>query len=117
MPRFADFAYTGFAANREWADANPEAARAFSRALNAATEQVLGDPRAAAAKIVDRMSAGDSRCCSRRSRHSRPPCPRTAASTPAAVQSTLTMMHEVEITDSAGDPAEGTLWTNAYNQC
>jgi hypothetical protein len=33
------------------------------------------------------------------------------------VQSTLTVMHEVGLTDDAGDPAEGVLWTNAYNQC
>jgi hypothetical protein len=35
----------------------------------------------------------------------------------AAVQSTLAVMHEVEITDTAGDPAEGVLWTNEYNEC
>lgn len=35
----------------------------------------------------------------------------------AAVRSTLTVRHEVEITDTAGDPAEGVSWTNAYNQC
>jgi NitT/TauT family transport system substrate-binding protein len=35
----------------------------------------------------------------------------------AAVQSTLAVMHEVEIIDTPGDPAEGVLWTNAYNQC
>jgi hypothetical protein len=33
------------------------------------------------------------------------------------VQSTLATMHEVEITATAGDPAEGVLWTNAYNDC
>ncbi|MCU1663551.1 MAG: hypothetical protein QOI36_4171 [Pseudonocardiales bacterium] len=26
-------------------------------------------------------------------------------------------MRDVEITTSEGDPAEGTLWTNAYNNC
>jgi len=117
VPRFADFAYTGFAANREWADANPEAARAFSRALNAATEQVLGDPRAAAAKIVDRMSAGDLPVLQQTLEALAPALSADGCFDAAAVQSTLTVMHEVEITDSAGDPAEGTLWTNAYNQC
>jgi NitT/TauT family transport system substrate-binding protein len=117
VPRFADFAYTGFAANREWADQNPEVARAFSRALNAAMEQVLTDPHAAAAKIVDRMSAGDLPVLQQTLDALAPALSADGCFDAVAVQSTLTVMHEVEITDAAGDPAEGVLWTNAYNDC
>ncbi|WP_345604445.1 ABC transporter substrate-binding protein [Pseudonocardia adelaidensis] len=117
VPTFADFAYTGFAANREWADANPEAARAFSRALNSAMGQVLADPRAAAEKIVDRMSAGDLPVLQQTLEALAPALSADGCFDAAAVQTTLTVMHDVQITDSAGDPAEGALWTNAYNQC
>lgn len=117
VPRFADFAYTGFAANREWAEANPEAARAFSSALNQAMEQVLADPRAAAEKIVDRMSAGDLPVLQQTLEALAPALSEDGCFDPAAVQSTLAVMHEVGITGSAGDPAEGVLRTNAYNQC
>lgn len=117
VPRFADFAYTGFAANREWVEANPEAARAFSRALNAAMEQVLADPHAAAAKIVDRMSAGDLPVLQQTLEALAPALSADGCFDAAAVQSTLAVMHEVEIIETAGDPAEGVLWTNAYNEC
>jgi ABC-type nitrate/sulfonate/bicarbonate transport system substrate-binding protein len=117
VPRFADFAYTGFAANREWAAANPEAARAFSRALNAAMEQVLADPHAAAAKIVDRMSAGDLPVLQQTLDALAPALSADGCFDAAAIQSTLTVMHQVEIIDTAGDPAESVLWTNAYNDC
>jgi len=33
------------------------------------------------------------------------------------VRSTLTTMHDVQIIPAQGDPAEGALWTNAYNNC
>jgi ABC-type nitrate/sulfonate/bicarbonate transport system substrate-binding protein len=117
VPRFADFAYTGFAANREWVEENPEAARAFSRALSAGMEQVLADPQAAAAKIIDRMSAGELPIVQQTLDALAPALSEDGCFDAAAVQSTLATMHEVEITDTAGDPAEGALWTNAYNDC
>jgi NitT/TauT family transport system substrate-binding protein len=117
VPQFADFAYTGFAANREWAEENPEATRAFTRALNAGMEQVLADPHAAAEKIVDRMSAGDLPVLQQTLDALAPALSEDGCFDAAAVQSTLKTMYEVEITESEGDPAEGVLWTNAYNEC
>ncbi len=117
VERFSDFAYTGFAANREWAEQNPEPARAFNRALNAGMEQVQADPHAAAAKIVDRMSAGNLPVLQQTLDALAPALSQDGCFDAAAVQSTLATMQVVEITATAGDPAEGVLWTNAYNDC
>ena len=117
VPLFADFVYTGFAANRQWADQNPEPARAFSRALNAAMERVAADPATAAATIVDRMSTNDVEIIRQTLDALLPALSTDGCFNAAAVQTTLTTMHEVELTPTAGDPAEGVLWTNAYNNC
>lgn len=117
VPQFADFAYTGFAANREWAEANPEATRAFNQALNEAMGQVLADPHAAAEKIVDRMSAGELPVLQQTLEALAPALSENGCFDAAAVQSTLAVMQQAGITETAGDPAEGALWTNAYNQC
>jgi NitT/TauT family transport system substrate-binding protein len=117
IPQFADFAYTGFAANREWAEQNPEQARAFGRALDAAMQQVQADPHAAAAKVVDRMSAGDLPVIQQTLDALLPALSADGCFDAEAIRATLATMHEVEITETAGDPAEGALWTNAYNQC
>jgi ABC-type nitrate/sulfonate/bicarbonate transport system substrate-binding protein len=117
VPLFADFVYTGFATNRQWADQNPEPARAFSRALNVAMERVAADPAAAAATIVDRMSTNDVEIIRQTLDALLPALSTDGCFNAAAVQTTLTTMHEVELTPTAGDPAEGVLWTNAYNNC
>ena len=117
VPLFANFVYTGFAANRQWAEENPEAARAFSRALNAAIEQVAADPGTAATEIVDRMSADDVAIIRQTLEALLPALSMDGCFDPEAVQTTLATMHEVELTPAAGDPAEGALWTNAYNDC
>jgi NitT/TauT family transport system substrate-binding protein len=117
VPRFSDFAYTGFAANRAWAEQNPEAVRAFGRALDAAMQQVQADPHAAAAKVVDRMSAGDLPVIQQTLDALLPALSVDGCFDAEAVRSTLATMHEVGITETPGDPADGALWTNAYNQC
>ncbi|GAA1271953.1 ABC transporter substrate-binding protein [Pseudonocardia aurantiaca] len=117
VPLFADFVYTGFAANRQWADQNPEPARAFSRALNVAMERVAADPAAAAATIVDRMSTNDVEVIRQTLDALLPALSTDGCFNAAAIQTTLTTMHEVQLTPTAGDPAEGVLWTNAYNNC
>jgi ABC-type nitrate/sulfonate/bicarbonate transport system substrate-binding protein len=117
VPLFADFVYTGFAANRQWADQNPEPARAFSRALNVAMERVAADPATAAATIVDRMSTNDVEIIRQTLDALLPALSTDGCFNAAAVRTTLTTMHEVELTPTAGDPAEGVLWTNAYNNC
>ena len=117
VPRFADFAYTGFAANRVWAEQNPDAARGFNRALDTAMQQVQTDPHAAAEKIVDRMSAGDLPILQQTLDALAPALSQDGCFDPEAVRTTLATMREVEITTTEGDPAEGVLWTNAYNDC
>jgi NitT/TauT family transport system substrate-binding protein len=117
VPRFADFAYTGMAVNRTWAEENADSAKAFSRALNAAMTQVQEDSDAAAAKIVERMSAGDLPVLQRTLDALLPALSVDGCFDAAAIEDTLAVMHEVEITETAGDPAEGALWTNDYNDC
>lgn len=117
VPLFSDFVYTGFATNRQWAQENPEPARAFSRALNTAMERVSADPDAAAAEIVDRMSADDIGIIEQTLEALMPALSQDGCFDPEAVQTTLATMHDVEITPDEGDPAEDVLWTNAYNNC
>lgn len=117
VPRFADFAYTGMAVNRAWAEENSDSAKAFSRALNTAMTQIQDDPHAAAAKIVERMSAGDLPVVQQTLDALLPALSVDGCFDAEAIRDTLTVMHEVEITETAGDPAEGALWTNDYNDC
>lgn len=117
VPLFSEFVYTGFATNRGWAQDNPEQARAFSRALNTAMAQVSADPGAASAEIVERMSADDVDIIAQTLDALMPALSRDGCFDQQAVQTTLATMHDVEITPAAGDPAEGVLWTNDYNDC
>jgi NitT/TauT family transport system substrate-binding protein len=117
VPLFADFVYTGFAVNRQWAEQNPAPAQAFSRALNLAMERVAADPGAAAETIVDRMSTDDVAIIRQTLDALLPALSSDGCFDAAAVQTTLTTMHEVELTPVAGDAGEGVLWTNAYNNC
>jgi len=117
VPLFADFAYTGFAINRAWGEQHPEAARAFSRAINTAMAKVRANPNDAAAQIADRMSAKDIGILQQTLNALVPALSEDGCFRPEAVRSTLTTMHDVQIIPAQGDPAEGALWTNAYNNC
>jgi NitT/TauT family transport system substrate-binding protein len=117
VPLFSDFAYTGFAANRGWAEQNPDQVRAFGRALDSAMQQVQADPHAAAEKIVDRMSAGDLPVLQQTIDALLPALSVDGCFDAEAIRTTLATMHDVEITETPGDPAEGALWTNTYNDC
>jgi ABC-type nitrate/sulfonate/bicarbonate transport system substrate-binding protein len=117
VPVFSNFAYTGFATNRDWAQQHPEATKAFSRALNAAMQQVRADPAAAADKIADRVSGIDPAILRQTLQALLPALSQDGCFSPDAVRTTLTTMHDVGITPTEGDPAEGALWTNAYNTC
>jgi NitT/TauT family transport system substrate-binding protein len=117
VPLFSEFVYTGFATNRQWAQDNPAPARAFSRALNAAMKQVAADPAAAATEIVDRMSTNNVAVIHQTLDALMPALSQDGCFEGEAVRTTLATMHDVEITPSQGDPAEGVLWTNAYNNC
>jgi NitT/TauT family transport system substrate-binding protein len=117
VPLFADYVYTGFAVNRAWAEENPDAAKAFSRAINAGMEQVAADPAKAAEEIVDRMGEDDVEIIEQTLDALLPALSRDGCFDAAAVSKTLEVMHEIELTAEAGDPAEDVLWTNAYNGC
>lgn len=117
VPLFKDYVYTGFAVNRAWAEENPDAARAFSRALNAGMERVASDPATAAQEIVERMSEENVDIIEQTLDAMLPALSRDGCFDAAAVSKTLEVMHDIELTAEAGDPAEGALWTNAYNGC
>lgn|SRR5690625_552738 len=117
VPLFSDFVYTGFATNREWADDNPDAAEAFSRALNTGMESVQADPEAAGEVVAERMGAEDVDVVQQTVDSLLPALSEDGCFDPDAVETSLATMHDVEITESAGDPTEGELWTNDYNDC
>ncbi|WP_083661768.1 ABC transporter substrate-binding protein [Actinophytocola xanthii] len=117
VPALADFAYTGFAANREWARGNPDAVRAFTRALDTAMETVRADAAATAEQIADRMSEDDVGILRRTLEALMPALSTDGCFEAEAVRTTLTTMHDIGITPAAGDPAESALWTNEYNDC
>jgi NitT/TauT family transport system substrate-binding protein len=117
VPLFSDYVYTGWAVNRQWAEENPEAAKGFSRALTEAMKTVADDPAAAAEEIVDRMSADDVDIIAKTLDALLPALSKDGCFDPAAVETTLTTMHDIELIPEAGDPAEDALWTNAYNGC
>jgi NitT/TauT family transport system substrate-binding protein len=117
VPALSDFAYTGFAANREWARENPDTVRAFTRALNTAMAKVTSDPAATAEQIAERMSEDDVGILPRTLEALTPALSEDGCFEATAIQTTLTTMHDVGITPAEGDPAEGALWTNEYNDC
>jgi NitT/TauT family transport system substrate-binding protein len=117
VPALSDFAYTGFAANREWAGANPDTVRAFTRALNTAMTRVKADPAGTAEQIAERMSEDDVSILRRTLEALMPALSTDGCFDTTAIETTLTTMHDVGITPADGDPAEGALWTNEYNGC
>ena len=117
VPTLSDFAYTGFAANREWAKGNPDAVRAFTRALNTAMGKVREDAAGMAAQIAERMAEDDVGILQRTLEALLPALSTDGCFDADAITTTLTTMHEVGITSAEGDPAEGALWTNEYNDC
>ena len=117
VPALADFAYTGFAANREWAQENPDTVRAFTRALDTALGKVRDDAAGMAEQIAERMSEDDVAILQRTLEALLPALSTDGCFDAEAIRTTLTTMHEVGITPVEGDPAEGALWTNEYNDC
>jgi NitT/TauT family transport system substrate-binding protein len=117
IPQFSDFLYTGFAANRGWAEDNPEAAAAFSDALNRAMEQVQDDPGAVAEQILPYLGSDDLEVVEQTLTALLPALSTDGCFTAEGVADSLEIMLEAGIMDSEGDPAEGVLWTNDYNGC
>jgi NitT/TauT family transport system substrate-binding protein len=117
VPDLNDFAYTAWAAPREWADANADKAAAFSRALNAATAKVKSDPEAVVGQILDDLGTDQRAAILRTVTGMSTALSDDGCLDAARVQRTLTKMHELQIFDEPADPAEGALWTNKYNGC
>ncbi|MGH8936391.1 MAG: ABC transporter substrate-binding protein [Acidimicrobiia bacterium] len=117
VPEFADFVYTGFAGNRTWAEDNPEAAQAFSRALRRAMEKVAAEPDAVAEQILDDLAATDVEIVRETLVALVPALSETGCFAQEAVADSLTTMLEAGITSAESSPEEGALWTNAYNDC
>lgn len=117
VPEFSDFLYTGFAGNRDWAEQNPEAAQAFSRALNRAMEKVESDSAAVAEQILDDLGADDLAIVEQTLTALLPALSPDGCFTPEGVQESLAIMFEAGIAEAEGDSSEGVLWTNAYNGC
>jgi NitT/TauT family transport system substrate-binding protein len=117
VPEFSDFLYTAFAANREWAQANPEAAKGFGNALTKAMAKIKSDPDAAAEQILDHLGTDDLEVTKRTLNALLPALSEDGCFSEESVSSALDTMLEAEIIESEGDPAEGTFWTNDYNDC
>jgi ABC-type nitrate/sulfonate/bicarbonate transport system substrate-binding protein len=117
VPALSDFAYTGFAANRDWAKGNADTVRAFTRALNTAMGKVQKDAAGMAAEIAERMAEDDVAVLQRTLEALLPALSTDGCFDATAIRTTLTTMHDVGITPAEGDAAEGALWTNEYNDC
>ncbi|MGH2428132.1 MAG: ABC transporter substrate-binding protein [Candidatus Limnocylindria bacterium] len=117
VPQFADFLYTGWASNRDWAAENPEAAQAFSRAIARAMEKVQSDSAGVSAQILPYIGSEDQEVTERTLEALLPALSTDGCFNEEGVTDSLATMFEAEIIGSAGDPAEGVLWTNDYNGC
>ena len=115
VEEFSNFLYTAWAANREWAEANPDAMSAFNAALDRAMEDISADPES----VVDVVSAGvgseDPEITQRTLEALLPALSTDGCFSEEAVRSSLDIMFDAEIIEEEGDSAEGVFWTNDYN--
>ena len=117
VKEFSDFLYTAFAANKEWADENPEAAQGFSRALNQAMAKIEEDPDAAAKQILDDLGTKDVEVTERTLKSLLPALSKDGCFDEKSVKTALDTMLQTKIIESPGDPKEGIFWSNKYNGC
>jgi NitT/TauT family transport system substrate-binding protein len=117
VPDLDNFAYTAWAAPRQWAEGNADKVTAFSRALNAATQKVKSDPEAVVGQILDDIGSEERAAILRTVTGMRTALSDTGCFNQATVQRTLDRMFELKIFEERADPAEGALWTNKYNSC
>lgn len=114
---FSDFAYTGFAGNRAWAEENPEAAEAFTAALSEAMETVADDPAGVAEQMLAHLGSDDLEVTQQTLEAMLPALSEDGCFTAESVENSLAIMEETEILEFENDPAEGALWTNEFNGC
>lgn len=117
VEEFSDFLYTAFAANKEWAEGNPEAAQGFSRALEKAMAKIEEDPDAAAEQILDHLGTDDLEVTKRTLNALLPALSKDGCFEAESVRTALDTMLETQIIEEAGDPKENGFWTNDYNGC
>jgi ABC-type nitrate/sulfonate/bicarbonate transport system substrate-binding protein len=117
VPKLADFLYTAWATNRDWAAKNPNAASAFSRALKKGMQKVKADPAAAAPTVAKAIGSTDLALTKRVLDAFLPALSENGCFTAKAVAASLDTMLEAKIIATPGDPAEGVLWTSKYNSC
>lgn len=115
VPLFADFAYTGFATNKAWAQENPEAAEGFMTALSRGMEFVANDPAAAAEMIQSYLGTDDLATTQRTLEALLPAMSETGCFADGSVADSIATMIEAEILTEEVDTAEGGLWTNEHN--
>ena len=117
VKEFSDFLYTAFAANKEWAEENPEAAAGFSRALKKASAKIDEDPEAAAKQIVDDLGTKDLEVTERTLKSLQPALSKDGCFDEASVKKALDTMLQTKIIESPGDPKPDVFWSNKYNGC
>jgi ABC-type nitrate/sulfonate/bicarbonate transport system substrate-binding protein len=117
VKEFSDFLYTAFAANKEWAQENPEAAKGFGRALEKAMAKIEEDPDAASQQILDHLGTDDIEVTKRTLKALLPALSKDGCFEAESVKTALDTMLETQIIEEAGDPKEGVFWTNDYNAC
>jgi sulfonate transport system substrate-binding protein len=117
VPEFENFSYTAWGTSRSWAEDNPAAAKAFSRAIAQATEKVKSSPDKVGEQVVDDIGGQDPAVVKRTVKVMVPALNPDGCFDPKLVKSTLDTMVKNELGEGEADPAEGELWTNKYNAC
>jgi NitT/TauT family transport system substrate-binding protein len=117
VEEFSDFLYTAWAANKEWAESNPEAMSAFNAALDRAMEDISDDPESVVDIVSDGVGSEDPEITQRVLEALLPAMSTDGCFSDEAVASSLDIMFDTEIIEEEGDPAEGVFWTNDYNGC
>lgn len=117
VEEFSNFLYTAWAANREWAEANPDAMSAFNAALDRAMEDIAADPEAQVPAITEAIGSDDPAITQRTLEALLPAMSTDGCFSEETVRSSLDIMFETEIIEEEGDSAEGVFWTNDYNGC
>lgn len=117
VPEFENFSYTAWGTTRSWAEDNPEAAKAFSRAIAKATEKVKSSPDQVSEQVLDDVGGQDPAVVRRTLRAIVPALSPDGCFDPKVVAKTLDTMVKNELGEGEADPAEGELWSNKYNDC
>lgn len=117
VPQFADFLYTAWATNRDWAEKNANAASGFGRALRKGMDKIKANPDAVAETVAKYIGSKDIPLTKRVLTAFLPALSTTGCFTQKAVTGSLDTMFDAKIIDKKADAAEGVLWTGKYNRC